>query len=166
MHRVKSFILFFSSIILIAYLFTSCRKGCFVKKDKNKGIIVSEYNFGECFNNFPLSGFIADELVVEDDSTFQLLAIDLRYNFTNRPECKTAVPNAIDFSMHTLLGKYATGQCGVDFIREVTEDVANHRYIYTIKVLECGLCKAARISMNWVLVPKLPQGYTVKFEVE
>ena len=65
-----------------------------------------------------------------------------------------------------MLGKKASGGCRVGFKREVISDDSNSQYIYKITVCEYGLCKSARISMNWVLVPKLPQGYTVKFEVE
>ena len=166
MLKVLSLILFFSSVILIVFFFTNCKKGCFVKKDKNKGIIESAFDFGECFDNNSRPDYTVDQYIITNDSTYQALSVNLKYDFVNRPECNNAEPQLIDFLKHSLLGHYASGGCEVDFIREVTDDNANQRYIYTIKVLECGRCKKLQVSMNWVLVPKLPQGYTVKFEVK
>jgi hypothetical protein len=40
------------------------------------------------------------------------------------------------------------------------------KYIFTVYVNDKGLCKSQGVSMNWVLVPKLPSGYSVQFEVE
>lgn len=72
----------------------------------------------------------------------------------------------IDFSQYTLLGKYANEACNVTFERDVSIDVAQKKYFYNITVLQCGKCKTNWESMNWVLVPKIPEDYTVEFNVE
>lgn len=166
--KVNYWVLIFVFFQLLAIL-NSCRKPCILKDGDsgNSGIIVSDFNFGECFNNYGSpTAFGENEYVISDDSTFQSLALALRYDFVNRPECKIAVPVVIDFSKHSLLGKNADGDCQAYFKRKVERDDLNKQYIYTIEVKSCGICKRLQYSMNWVLVPKLPQGSTVKFEVK
>ena len=152
-------------LVCIVAIAESCKKGCFIKNDKLEGIIESEYEFGECFSNYSPPDFNVLEFVINDDSTFQSLALELRKNY--KSECDSAVPEAIDFIKHTLLGMRTTGGgCSVDFFRKVTKDDAGKKYEYLVRVLECGICSKGFRSMNWVLVPKLPQGYSVEFEVK
>lgn len=77
--------------------------------------------------------------------------------------CKSKKLNPIDFTNYTLLGMFARGRCRVNFEREVISDSNNQKYIYTIKVNECGNCETNYEHMNWVLVPKLPDNWTVEF---
>ena len=72
----------------------------------------------------------------------------------------------IDFSKQTLLGARATGQCKVKVIREVSSISKENKYHYKIKVKSCGLCKKMAYIDNWVTVPKLPNGWTVTFEIQ
>lgn len=147
------------AVVLLVGL-ESCKRGCFINKNKVEGIIESEFDFGECFWIEP---DLYDEIVVTDDSAYQSIGLEI---YTAKPDCETPVYPAIDFSKHTLLGKSTSGQCSIDYIREVTKDDASKKYKYLVRVLECGICYKEGYSMNWVLVPKLPQGYTVEFEVK
>lgn len=62
------------------------------------------------------------------------------------------------------MGVYLSGGgCDATFIREVKEDPEEEKYIYTVRMKECGLCEMYIYSMNWVLVPKLPKGWYVEF---
>jgi hypothetical protein len=72
----------------------------------------------------------------------------------------------IDFNQYTLLGKYARENCEVMFERNVTKDDIQKNYSYKIKVHQCGTCKTNWESMNWVLVPIIPNDYNVSFTVE
>lgn len=86
---------------------------------------------------------------------------NLKVSFDNG---STYVP--IDFNQYTLLGKHASGGCQVVFERNVTKDDVQKKYFYRIKVHQCGTCKKYMESMNWVLVPRIPDDYTVSFIVE
>jgi hypothetical protein len=72
----------------------------------------------------------------------------------------------IDFNQYTLLGKYASGACRVIFERNVSKNLEQKQIVYIISVLQCGICKTNWESMNWVLVPKIPDNYEVVFEVK
>lgn len=74
--------------------------------------------------------------------------------------------DTIDFNQYTLLGKYARENCKVTFDRNITKNDAQKKYLYNIKVHQCGTCEINWESMNWVLVPKIPDDYTVSFNLE
>lgn len=73
--------------------------------------------------------------------------------------------NPIDFSKYTLLGKYARGNCRVTFERNVSRNDSQKKVYYDIEVHQCGNCEINCESMNWVLIPKIPNDYEVIFEV-
>ncbi len=147
-------------IFLISFLFLfSCEK-----EDINSGLIIKEHDFGECFDN----DFAEEkEHIITDDSAYQDIKIHIIKNISgceNNPQ-----RTAIDFSKYSLLGKNVGGGRYLRVIREVIDDKSNSRYIYTIKVKGDHKFYSGgvyMVKMNWVLVPKLPQGYTVKFEVK
>jgi len=137
----------------IFVLFSSCRKDC-PRDSFSKGIIIQEISFGLCIPpNLPQT-----EYIIDNDTVYQQLL--------SNSVCSGYTLPAIDFAQYTLLGKFATGQCKVEFHRQVTKDDAAKTYNFTIYVCDRGICKKEAISMNWVIVPKLPQGYTVTFTVK
>lgn len=80
--------------------------------------------------------------------------------------CKNFAFLEIDFSEKTLLGKYTfAAGCSINFIRHVFRDNSSKEIIYSINVSEIGRCEKAVYSMNWILIPKIPSDYKVKFEV-
>ncbi len=134
---------------------------CIGGKDENGGIIVSEFDFGDCFNQYSVP---ANEWVITNDSLYQLLKTALeKYP---KDGCDTTHLPPIDFSKYTLLGKRTEGGCRLYNKRKVIDDKVNKQYIYEIKVKQCGICKRLVTNMNWVLVPKLPPGYSVKFIIK
>ena len=150
-----TFFLLITCLLLIACKKPICKKS---RKDEISGIIVSEFDFGECYDgDAPL-----DEYIITDDSSYQLLNPVIFYN---RNDCKNATLPPIDFSMHSLLGKFVDGSCPV-FKSQVIDDDINKQYLFSIEVIECWPCKKLYEKMIWVLVPILSQGYTVKFEVK
>lgn len=158
----------FNSIFILLLYFqnTGCQKPCLSSDDKNSGIIVSEFEIGSsCFTLGRSSSYpMVEEFVIDNDSAYKswIDTVNIFYN----PQCSSAVTPSIDFTKYTLLGKYAEGGCEVKFVREVIQDDLQKSFIYTIGVDECGICKKLQFSWNWVLVPKLPQGYSVKFIVK
>lgn len=77
-----------------------------------------------------------------------------------------ATYNPVDFSKYSLLGKYAEGDCTAFFYRDVSKDAKKKKYIYTIKVISCGNCMAADVNSNWVLIPKIEEGFSVEFVIK
>jgi len=70
----------------------------------------------------------------------------------------------IDFEQYSLLGRYASGGgCTIDFEKTIYQDDTNKQIIYELFVNEKGLCEMAAVSMNWILVPTIPEGYEVVF---
>lgn len=126
----------------------------------------SEIQFTEM--NEPLSCISPSDLrdsefIINSDQEYQAL---LDYKSPS-PRCEDFQLPSIDFSQYTLLGKYAQGSgCSIDFVRKIYKDNSNNKIIYSIKVDEKGLCKKLGMSMNWVLIPKVPSDYTVEFEVK
>lgn len=155
------FLAFVSGTILFI---SSCKKDPFCNaKDSNSGIIISNYSFKCIAYDLGPKG---EQVVIDSDSSFKAF-IDKDLEHAKSYNCDINNFLKIDFSQHTLLGLDASGGgCDIGFERNVTKDDANKLYKYTVKVNKCGGCKQEAISMNWVLVPKLPQDYKVEFEVK
>jgi len=71
----------------------------------------------------------------------------------------------IDFAHYTILGKHTQGACIVRYLRDVSKNDKLKKYVYTILVVNCGMCESRDASMNWVLVPKIEDDYAVEFVV-
>ncbi len=75
------------------------------------------------------------------------------------------LPPKIDFTKKTLLGKGMFG-CSNDYERRVLMNDWKKVYYYIIKQ-KIGFCEMVDPwTDNWILVPKIPQGYTVRFIVK
>lgn len=78
--------------------------------------------------------------------------------------CAGEIPT-IDFSQYTLLGQSggASG-CKRFYDRSVLIKDSQKQYIFSVKVSECGGCEPFELRWHWVLVPVLPEDYSVNFE--
>ena len=151
---MKTITKYLSLLIVLIFLSNCSASPICWGKDKNKGIIESSTDFELCNCEFD-----EKEYLIDSDAL-----LDSLFNIENLQSYQCEKPD-IDFTKYTLLGQYASGGCEVKYIREVEKDENNKQYVYTIKVRDCGTCKRMRVNWNWVLVPKLPNGWTVKFEV-
>ena len=116
---------------------------------------------GEIINNACVKHVTVDsktDYIITSDSEN---IFDLTVSFDNRATYQT-----IDFSQYSVLGKYADEGCKVVFDRNVTKNVIQQKYIYKITVINCGTCKELATSMNWVLIPKIEDDFSVEFVVE
>ncbi len=151
--------IFISGVLMMLVLFQmGCKGDCYDLVDTSSGVIEQDINFGSCFSDV---GALESQYIINDEATYQSLGILP----INSPDCEGSSLPEIDFNTYTLLGLYADGACDVSFDRIVEKDEAAMKYIYTISVTSCGNCESLRFGMNWVLVPKLPENYTVDFEV-
>ena len=156
-------ILIFLSVSFILHI--SCNKSPACKgDDKNNGMIEKYYRM----HDFPMcvEAFVNENGTMVIRSGDELSAIT-DSNCINYPEAGYSnEPPQIDFSEYSLLGFWTTGGgCNIRFIREVSRDDTNNKYLYEIRVNECGSCEMLRYDANFVLVPRLPDGYTVDFIV-
>lgn len=117
---------------------------------ENSGIIHKSVDISSCEEPFYQGNFVINNNVEYDS----VLALN---NSCDRP--------FIDFSSYTLLGRYAYTSNTGSYYRKVVADTVNSSYNYTITVTNCGSCNCLSQNMNWVLVPKLPYTWSVKFIV-
>ncbi len=144
------------SIFIIIFLFLGCNKSpkCWGKKESSDGIIEAEFN--PCLNC---------NVLINPDSSY-IINSDLEYQelslLANSNQTICQFEN-INFNNYSLLGKSVWASCKYKLNRNVTEDKANNKYIYTIELKECGSCSDLTKIDNWVLVPKIPTGYSIDF---
>lgn len=145
-------IAFFSSLFLVC-LFFSCKETnlCKLEQDETSGQIEEVLGL-DCSIGGP------NNLVIRSEEAFQSL-------FNTTP-CQGDLPT-IDFSQHSILGQFggATG-CERFYSRAVQVKENTQEYIFTVTVSECGGCEPFDTRWHWVLVPFIPEGYTVSFVFE
>ena len=143
-------------LLNLLLLFSSCKENCDVP--------VQIIGTGEIVENALVSQPIitwdmkAKEHIIQTDSQN---IYDLSVSFDDGNTF-----DSIDFSKYTLLGKYASEGCRVSFERNVTKDNLDKKVYFDIIVYQCGACKTYVESMNWVLIPKISNDYTVVFSVK
>lgn len=104
-----------------------------------------------------------DEVVIRDANAFAELVEIIR----TKGICSSEDIPQIDFTKHTLLGKYVGGGgCHLALDNKVYEDSVNKTITYLIKPKFSGSCMMYLYSWNWMLVPRLEAEYTVKFQIE
>lgn len=134
------------------------------KKDRNCELPKQIIGTGEIVSNALVSQPLItwdmknQEHIIKADSQN---VFNLKVSFDNGNTYDT-----IDFNQYTLLGKYTRENCKATFERDVRKNDAQKEYFYKIKVHQCGTCETNWESMNWVLVPKIPEDYSVSFIVD
>ncbi|MEX2588999.1 MAG: hypothetical protein WD334_02265 [Chitinophagales bacterium] len=165
MLSTKSYFTIFLAFTL-AGIFWACNGDDLPGSNNNKcktitadtGIIQQELNFENCFIEKR-----EDHYQIEDTAVYDSLISELSNEFL----CDSSSFPSIDFSKHALLGLWADGGgCSINFYRTAGDERSAKKYVYTVTVQECGFCEMYGFSYNWVLVPKLPPGYSVKFQVK
>lgn len=118
-------------------------------------------DFGGCFL---FENVNSDGIVIREDSTYEKLGNANRLN--KWAGCDTAKLPVIDFSKYTLLGFTTVSSSCDELTRSVTLDTLNKKFLYslTIKTLNKFCDQLGKQSLNWVLVPRLPDNYSVQFK--
>jgi len=101
------------------------------------------------------SDLLGKEYIIENDSLLNYL----------KSQCSKLSFPEIDFNYYTLLAIPIDIGCDDELIRHIYKDDINQKYIYNIEV-HTGTCKMLAIFCNWAIVPKLPSGYAVEFNVK
>jgi len=74
------------------------------------------------------------------------------------------IKETIDFDRYSILGLRTQGTgCSRTYHRKIVENEAKKVYEYLVTIRECGFCEPLETNYNWVLVPRLPEGWRVQF---
>lgn len=143
-----------SLIVIASLLFVTCHKYPKKGESGNHGEIVDNYTVPNCYS--PKSNG-NDEFIIRsfDD-------LDTSGAYFN---CIKGQPN-LDFNTYSVIGKTVRGDCNMKIRRELKIDHENKQYVYTINFKDKGICKKMALNDNLVIVPKIPNDYTVVFKVE
>lgn len=121
---------------------------------------VSDNNILHCFYDESI-GF--DEMVVRDNLAYRKLGEAIKA----KGICDADDLPPVDFSKNSLIGKYVSGGgCDVNFDRQVYDNAETNTIIYHIKAEFTGECAMFIYSWNWMLIPKIDDGYSVKFSID
>ena len=146
----------FALLFLIFTIFSSCREEISTPNSK----FVENTYFGNCFLGFTED---RDEIVIHTEKEYSDYMDKIRVSGLGS-DCEDAVPTDIDFSEHSLIGTFTSGDCSATYDRTLEQE--GKEVTYKIKVEYSGYCEMLVSSMNWALIPKLRKKDEVIFEVE
>ncbi len=149
-----------ATFIVVTFMFSCVEYDSCIDRNRIGGLIDSEIYLGKYFNLLD-----SQTIVVTDINSYESLKKHVLPE-TNRAASDTFLLPSIDFSKQTLLGRLSTCVgCNTRYNRTVEKNDAQQQYIYTIEIEECGGCEIENISMNWVLVPKIDDDYTIIYKL-
>lgn len=106
-----------------------------------------------------------DEAVFRSQDEYEAYAEAIRYS--DDEKCADAQLPEMPFDQYTLLiAKTGGSGCSASYVRSVLKDDENKRIIYSVEAHYDGMCEMYIMNSNWVLVPKIPDDYTIEFQVE
>ena len=92
-----------------------------------------------------------------------LIQNEEEYSTKLRDICKTKQIPSVDFSKNTIIGIISSGSgCSREFIKNAYRDDNQRKVVYSVDVKEKGGCKPLFQNWDLVLIPKIPEGYTVE----
>jgi hypothetical protein len=102
------------------------------------------------------------------DSAYAALALDHLQMFPQWNGTVDCSNPSIDFSTHTLLGQTVScGGCGdVEYTVNYKQDYFGRYYTFSVQAIQHGYCDMGWETTVWLLVPKIPRGYSVRFETQ
>lgn len=140
----------------LVFFSSGCNKKCRALQSNESGLIIKAYDFKECF----IYAQFDSTLIIDSDTAFT------NYKNAHFKNC-TATLDPVDFSQQMIIGyKVKVIACNAAFYRHIELDSANKIYRYTVTTEKCSGCGSDITSTNIVLAPKVPAGYSVKFETK
>ena len=153
----------FSLATILLFVATSCNdmyKGCknMPEQTDGSGLILKNVRIWySSYDYTTINNTKEGQIITSDSENIFDLVVSFDNGLTYHP---------IDFSQYTVLGIYTDGSCRIVYDRNVIKNIEMHKYIYKITVIHCGLCEELATSMNWVLIPKIENDFTIEFVVE
>jgi len=143
------------AVISLCFINTSCKKKCVMEPNNlDKGWIEENVIF------YPRRSYITSDMkgnyVVTSNSEW---ANEFEVSIDG------GARNPVDYSNYTILCYPILSKCNAQFVRDVSFNSVSQTVEYKIEVTQCNKCEEDRITENYVLVPKFPSNYKVKFDV-
>lgn len=136
----------YSFVFICTLLLIVCIQSCSKCKSTDSGIIVRTLN-------------TCDSLLYYIDTPHIINGSGQYYYYCNGQD-------SVDLDQYSIIYHYASGGgCDIAFHHKVTIDDRNKKYISTVYVCESGLCKMLGFYNKYVLIPKLPAGWAVEYQV-
>ncbi len=143
---------FFGGLFLVAFVlgsFSSCKKCTVAEEDSNTGIIVQDVII------YPQVGYLANVTGVHITGN-NLYADEFLVSWDGGV---TKVP--VDWTSYDILANPMTINCKASFVRDVEYNNAASIVNYVVTATTCSSCENERFVENFVLVPKIANGYSV-----
>lgn len=147
--------LILSITLVLATVFSSCKKKCDLPEDSNSGKIKSSVSI------FPTgqltSGEIGGRLITNESPDAGTIQMSLNEGVTK---------TAFDYGSYSILCYPTTTSCNSAFERTVDINDVSGTVTYTILITECGKCENKVYTENIVAVQAIPSTYQVFFDVK
>lgn len=158
--KINFFLLVFFAFVVMQ---TACESESDCQnQDTIEGIIDTVYDLGICFQYMHDTSYVIDDIIQFKQLKNKIDSLFL----ADDNGCDTAELIVPNFEAQTLLAFFSEIKgCDAAYNRAVVKDEIQHKYIYSIEIVSCGNCNYLIPSMNWVLVPKLPEDYTVEYKI-
>lgn len=160
--KMLRFFLSWATLLLIGSSFS----GCYVDSaicpncESDPGIIVS-FEAGPIGDCETLQYRQTDNFVIQDDSSYQAI-LSTGSNYFN--DCDSLTLKAVDFDQHSVMSMAVSGSgCSRSYCVTVEDDPTIRQYNFISRVVECGGCEPLEVVRFWVVVPKIPDDYSVSF---
>jgi hypothetical protein len=142
--------------LALGFFISSCSKKCSVS--------FTDTNTGEIIPNAIVNAK-SSYLTGEMDSNYLINANHpYAYQFTmNLNDADSSV--AVDYTQYSVLGYPILTSCDASFERSVSIDTVNQNVTYKIIVNQCSDCESSILYENYVLVPKIPVGYSITHDI-
>ncbi|MBC7450441.1 MAG: hypothetical protein H7259_03020 [Cytophagales bacterium] len=145
-------IIFISTIILSSYQYNT-EKNNAVQADSTYTFLPLQVN-PNCF----YTGGFKQRLKVYD--------LD-EYSSTQKlSECPVDSFPAIDFTVHSLVGidyKFSGCSTTIKRVMECTYHPVHKKAVIRLVLFEKGVCKPSHYGIDWFVIPKIPDGYSIEF---
>lgn len=159
---LRFFLIWTTTLIITTSLYS-----CYVDNEvcpsceSDQGIIVS-FEAGPVSDCESLQYRQSDNFVIEDDSSYQALFASVANNVY---DCDSLGLKAVDFTQHSVMSMAVSGSgCSRSYCVTVEDDPSIRQYNFISRVVECGGCEPLEVVRFWVVVPKLPDDYSVSFK--
>jgi len=148
----------------MVFLVVSCEKNESIDDLTEQAIFYESNYFGTCFSGVYDKGY--QEIIITDNESYKKFGDSIRIHPYNL-DCDTAVLPYIDFNKYILIGKFTDGGgCEAKYKRQIIDDKKNKKIIYNIRVEYFGTCYMYIVNMNWARIPRIPNDYTIEFQVK
>ncbi len=139
------------------------RKECKSDYASEQGIITRKINDG-CYPSLNFPDNLEKRWVITRKSSWDSAWTDYEDKYTQ--SCDTPV---VDFNTESVLVFYHGNGHGIKNVRSVTKDDGKKNIHYKITDYDCNKKRAVTkeyiVSYNMVVIPKIPDGYSVTFEI-